>query len=57
MKKKIYIVPQTFTVNVKLQQIMQQASGGNRLMSGEAEAEGEVLSRESGRNSLWDDED
>lgn len=54
--KKIYIVPQTLTVNVKLQQIM-NASGGNMLMSGDANPDGVVLSRESGRNSLWDDDE
>ena len=54
--KKIYIVPQTLTVNVKLQQVI-TASGGNMLMSGDAVADGEVLSRESGHHSIWDDDE
>lgn len=54
--KKTYLQPETLLTEIMTQQLMQSASvSGPELKDGEADPDGEVLSR--GSRSIWDDEE
>ena len=55
--KKIYIMPDVLVTKIQLQKMIASSDPKSTLLQQEAVADGEVLSRESGRNSLWDDDE
>lgn len=52
--KKTYLQPDTLLTEIMTQQLMQTVSGPE-LKDGDADPDGEVLSR--GHRSIWDDEE